>query len=468
MHETLGYTEGAGKGVAADDVGGTAFQRVKLTLGAEGVDDGDVSSANALPARIITTVLPPGAATDAVLEGIITALQAVLAVSVASLPLPAGAATAAKQDAGNTSLASIDGKITAVNTGAVVIASSALPAGAATSAKQPALGTAGAASADVLTVQGAAAMVAFKVDGSAATQPVSAASLPLPAGASTAAKQPAIGTAGAASADVISVQGVAGMTALKVDGSAATQPVSIAATLSAQGLKTNNNAAPGATNLGTLPALANAATPAWSEGNQASNSVDLAGAVRVVVRPPVVLGSYALNGTVAYTATTVNGIIFSFRWGDATRKCRIVRVSVAVLCTAFTTAGIVERQLIVVRSFSASDTGGTALTPSTNNNKLQTAFGTSLVTDARIGGFLSAGTGTADANPLASVPAWMAAVGNVIGGGQLVPLYEHTATKKPFVLAQNEGFRIRLGAAEGASTRQTFVNVEWDEGNNFE
>src|SRR5437763_1251161 len=55
---------------------------------------------------------------------------------------------------------------------------------------------------------------------------VSAASLPLPSGASTAAKQPALGTAGTASADVITVQGKTGMTALVVDGSAVTQPVS--------------------------------------------------------------------------------------------------------------------------------------------------------------------------------------------------------------------------------------------------
>lgn len=59
-----------------------------------------------------------------------------------------------------------------------------------------------------------------------ATQPVSAASLPLPSGAATAAKQPAIGTAGTASADVITVQGKSGMTPLAVDGSAVTQPVS--------------------------------------------------------------------------------------------------------------------------------------------------------------------------------------------------------------------------------------------------
>jgi len=61
-----------------------------------------------------------------------------------------------------------------------------------------------------------------------ATQPVSAAALPLPSGASTSAKQPALGTAGTASADVLTVQGIAGMVALKVDGSGVTQPVSVA------------------------------------------------------------------------------------------------------------------------------------------------------------------------------------------------------------------------------------------------
>lgn len=70
-------------------------------------------------------------------------------------------------------LSTLNGKITAVNTGAVVVSSSALPSGASTAAKQPALGTAGTASADVITVQGVASMTALKVDGSAVTQPVS-------------------------------------------------------------------------------------------------------------------------------------------------------------------------------------------------------------------------------------------------------------------------------------------------------
>lgn len=51
-----------------------------------------------------------------------------------TIPLPTGASTSALQSTGNSSLSSIDGKITAVNTGAVVISSSVLPTGASTEA----------------------------------------------------------------------------------------------------------------------------------------------------------------------------------------------------------------------------------------------------------------------------------------------------------------------------------------------
>jgi hypothetical protein len=66
----------------------------------------------------------------------------------------------------------------------------------------------------------------LSIDDGAGSITIDAASLPLPTGAATAAKQPALGTAGSASTDVITVQGIASMTALKVDGSAVTQPVS--------------------------------------------------------------------------------------------------------------------------------------------------------------------------------------------------------------------------------------------------
>lgn len=91
----------------------------------------------------------------------------------------------------------VSGTVTAnagSGTFAVSAASLPLPSGASTSAKQPALGTAGSASSDVLTVQGITSMTALKVDGSGVTQPVSAASLPLPSGAATSALQGTINT----------------------------------------------------------------------------------------------------------------------------------------------------------------------------------------------------------------------------------------------------------------------------------
>lgn len=131
-------------------------------------------------------------------------------VSAASLPLPAGAATAARQDTGNASLASLDTKLT--NPLPVSAASLPLPAGAATAANQATeiaslasidskltaplsvdvtddatrdLGKVDVASLDQYTpISGR-----LPVDGSGVTQPVSAASLPLPTGASTAALQ---------------------------------------------------------------------------------------------------------------------------------------------------------------------------------------------------------------------------------------------------------------------------------------
>ena len=129
----------------------------------------------------------------------------VFPVSAASLPLPSGAATAANQSTGNSSLSSIDGKIAACNTGAVVVSTSALPTGAATAANQS-TGNSSLSSIDgKITACNTGAVV---VSSSA-----------LPSGAATAAKQPAIGTAGSPSADVVSVQGVAGGTAIPVSQS---------------------------------------------------------------------------------------------------------------------------------------------------------------------------------------------------------------------------------------------------------
>lgn len=158
----LGATDNAVLDAIAADTGTIAGDTTSIDgkLPALGQALAAASVPVVLPAAQITTLTPPAAIT--------------------------GFATAAKQD---TIIGHVDGVETLLGTidadtsalaGAVAgtemqvdVVSSALPTGASTAAKQPALGTAGTASTDVLTVQGIASMTALKVDGSAVTQPVS-------------------------------------------------------------------------------------------------------------------------------------------------------------------------------------------------------------------------------------------------------------------------------------------------------
>jgi|SRR5665213_449309 len=90
-------------------------------------------------------------------------------------------------------------------------------------------------------------------------------------------------------------------------------------TAAVTGTLTNNNAAPAATNIGVLPAVANAANPTWTEGDQVLLSEDLSGHLRVVAtgaaakggavtgNPVLIAGS---EGTHANTLfTDPNGVI---------------------------------------------------------------------------------------------------------------------------------------------------------------
>lgn len=158
----LGATDNAVLDAIAADTGTIAGDTTSIDgkLPALGQALAAASVPVVLPAAQITTLTPPAAIT--------------------------GFATSAKQD---TIIGHVDGVETILGTidadtstlaGAVAgtemqvdVVSSALPTGASTAAKQPALGTAGTASTDVLTVQGIASMTALKVDGSGVTQPVS-------------------------------------------------------------------------------------------------------------------------------------------------------------------------------------------------------------------------------------------------------------------------------------------------------
>ena len=66
-----------GDTIATDDIGGVKFQRVKLIHGADGTNDGDVSSANPLP---VGGTVDLGATDNAVLDAIVAALGGTIVV----------------------------------------------------------------------------------------------------------------------------------------------------------------------------------------------------------------------------------------------------------------------------------------------------------------------------------------------------------------------------------------------------
>jgi hypothetical protein len=93
-------------------------------------------------------------------------------------------------------------------------------------------------------------------------------------------------------------------------------PVTIASNqspLTVSGNLTNNNAAPIADNFGVLPALANAAHPTWTEGDQVLLSEDLSGNLRVITGTG---STTVVTGTVAVTQSTSPWVTDVTQWAN--------------------------------------------------------------------------------------------------------------------------------------------------------
>jgi hypothetical protein len=97
--DNVGYTPGTGATVAADDIGGVLHQRVKISLGADGVANDASAGAGAVGTGTQRMTL----ASD---DPAVASLSSILAKIIAA------PATEAKQDTGNTSLSSINTKLT--------------------------------------------------------------------------------------------------------------------------------------------------------------------------------------------------------------------------------------------------------------------------------------------------------------------------------------------------------------------
>lgn len=171
---------------------------------------------------------------------------------------------------------------------------------------------------DSLTVDGSVSVSNFP-----ATQPVSAAALPLPSGAATEAKQPALGTAGTPSTDVLSVQGVSGGTALPVSDNGGSLTVdgsvSVSGSVTANAGTNLNTSALALESGGNLAAV-NTATGAQSDAEATgdgsiiailkrlrallSGTLTVAGTVTANVTNATLAAGTALIGTVAAALRT--------------------------------------------------------------------------------------------------------------------------------------------------------------------
>lgn len=181
------------------------------------------------------------------------------------------------------------------------------------------------------------------------------------------------------------------------------------------------------------------------------------------------LGIYVkslVSGTMA-AGLAAGANVFSYRWGDATRLGVVQRFRVDGLAgsaTAFT-AGFGNLRMFAARSFTASDSAGTAGTLTGNNSKLRTNMGTSLLTDIRISSTaaLTAGTRTLDTDPMGAIAWTFGTTASVIYLGQVVIFGEDAEIGgMPYVCAQNEGF-VMQATVPATGTWQFGTTTKWAE-----
>jgi hypothetical protein len=180
------------------------------------------------------------------------------------------------------------------------------------------------------------------------------------------------------------------------------------------------------------------------------------------------LGTYRkslISGTMA-AGLAANSEVFQFRWSDATRLCAIRRIVIDGLsgsATAFA-AGLARVHVTAARSWTVSGSAGNAGILTTNEGKMRTSMGTTLLGDVRIAstGALGAGTKTLDTDSIGQYSFSVGTVANVQYLNQTILFGEDPGPEHPLILAQNEGFAIRA-TVPATGTWQFGVTVTWSE-----
>jgi hypothetical protein len=227
---------------------------------------------------------------------------------------------------------------------------------------EPTLETTRIADSTGVNIASVSAANALKVDGSAVTQPISAASLPLPTGAATAALQ-TTGNNSLAAIDA-GIPAALGQTTM-----AASMPVVIASNQSA--IPVVGNVASGTTDSGNgvkVSGIFNTTVPAFTNGQRGDIQIDERG-VQIFARVDGVRDTFSsgLQWTAANAATDIVTIT-----GSATK---VIRVTKIIISGTQTTGGL---ETIYFYRRSSANTGGTlsggvTLVPFDTQNNTATA-----------------------------------------------------------------------------------------------
>lgn len=193
----------------------------------------------------------------------------------------------------------------------------------------------------------------------------------------------------------------------------------------------------------------------------------------------------SVTGTLAAAlaaGTSSAGHVFAFRWSDASDLAVITKLKTRFLpLTPFTAATLTDHtsfDAFIVRSYTASHSGGTNLTPTGNNAKMRTNMAASKVADIRISttGALTNGTETFDAFPFAQsirkgnrvnpAAATEETIMPAMDGMEMD--FDMGGGDHPIVLAQNEGIVIRNRTVwPAAGTGILTVMIAWAEVDSF-
>lgn len=183
----------------------------------------------------------------------------------------------------------------------------------------------------------------------------------------------------------------------------------------------------------------------------------------------VIVGDYRVSvASGLTTGMAANDTVFAFRWASTTHRCAIRALRLhAQIITPFTAANEVDVHAIIARTYTASDTGGTALTLTGNNNSLHSYSNVaSKVTDSRVAttATLTAGTRTLDSQAFLRAVSMQSLAAAAAAQAAVVAQYHPYHDRHPLILTTNEGIIVRSGIAQGAGGTVRFtIDLEWSE-----